>query len=62
MCLNLLFLKLSLGHGVDRRGVRFLEFQDSDGDVGNCDRGFVRMALDPNPVVEYITLKVIILL
>lgn len=45
------------GDGVDRYGKHYLEFQDSLGDVGNGDRGYIRFAVKPNTVNECVFFK-----
>ncbi|KAF8096501.1 hypothetical protein N665_0307s0030 [Sinapis alba] len=48
---------LLTGDGIDRHGTHYLEFQDSLGDVGIGDRGFVRFAVEPNTVTECVLFK-----
>ncbi|CAN6866470.1 hypothetical protein Bca4012_046813 [Brassica carinata] len=48
---------LLTGDGIDRYGDQYLECQDCLGDIDIGDRGYVRFAVKPNTVTEFVSFK-----
>ncbi|CAA7039008.1 unnamed protein product [Microthlaspi erraticum] len=49
---------LLTGSGVDENGVPYWEFMDDKGNVGNGDRGFLRIIQYPGIIIEYVDIQV----
>ncbi|CAF2357726.1 unnamed protein product [Brassica napus] len=51
---------LLTGDGIDRYGDQYPECQDCLGDIDIGDRGYIRFAVKPNTVTEFVYFKVLL--